>query len=133
MCELFNINFNANFNIVFQDNSLVHQLVNKYNFDNTCPVFRVLSISVDQWRRSILILCFLTVYSCIIFENKDIFLHNFSWYTYLFSLHVSADIVPIIKKTICIYVTIDTCYSVWMTVWYAGAYASAYHTAIHTE
>jgi len=29
------MNFNVNFNIVFKDNSLVHQLVNKQNSDNT--------------------------------------------------------------------------------------------------
>jgi hypothetical protein len=28
------VNFNVNFNIVFTDNSLVHQLVNKQNFNN---------------------------------------------------------------------------------------------------
>jgi len=30
----FNVNFIVNFNTIFKDNSLVHQLVNKYNFDN---------------------------------------------------------------------------------------------------
>jgi len=28
--------------------------------------------------------------------------------------------VPIITRNNCIYVTLGTCYSVWMTVWYAG-------------
>jgi hypothetical protein len=45
--------------------------------------------------------------------------HNFSYYVYFFSLHVSADHVPIIRRNNCIYATIGTCYSVWMTVWYA--------------
>jgi len=30
----FNVNSNLHFNIIFLDNSLVHQLVNKSNFDN---------------------------------------------------------------------------------------------------
>ena len=28
--------------------------------------------------------------------------------------------VPIVRKDNCIYATLGTCYSVWMTVWYAG-------------
>jgi hypothetical protein len=36
------------------------------------------------------------------------------------SLHVSGDYVPIIRRNNCIYATLGTCYSVWMTVWYAG-------------
>jgi len=28
--------------------------------------------------------------------------------------------VPIIRRNNCIYATLGTCYSVWMTVWYAG-------------
>ena len=28
------------------------------------------------------------------------------------------------------YATVGTCYSVWITVWYAGAYAPAYQTVI---
>jgi len=38
--------------------------------------------------------------------------------------------VPIIRRNNCVYVTLGTCYSVWMTVWYAGAYAPAYQTRI---
>jgi len=37
-----------------------------------------------------------------------------------FSLHVSGDYVPIIRRKNCIYATLGTCYSVWITVWYAG-------------
>jgi len=33
----------------------------------------------------------------------------------------------------CVYATLGTCYSVWLTVWYAGACASAYQTVFHTE
>ena len=36
------------------------------------------------------------------------------------SLHVSGNYVPIIRRTYCIYATLGTCYSVWMTVWSAG-------------
>jgi hypothetical protein len=28
--------------------------------------------------------------------------------------------VPIIRRNNCVYATLGTCYSVWMTVWYAG-------------
>jgi len=41
-------------------------------------------------------------------------------YVYFYSLHVSSDYVPIIRRNNCIYATLVTCYSVWMTVWYAG-------------
>jgi len=52
--------------------------------------------------------------------NKANLVHNFSLYVYIFSLHVSGDYVPIIRRNNCIYATLGTCYSVWMTVWYAG-------------
>ena len=42
------------------------------------------------------------------------------------SLHVSGDYVPIIRRNSCVYATLGTCYSVWMTVWCAGAYAPAH-------
>jgi len=48
--------------------------------------------------------------------NKANFVHNFSWYVYFFSLHVSGNYVPIIRRNNCIYVTLGICYSVWMTV-----------------
>jgi len=35
------------------------------------------------------------------------------------SQHVSVDYVPIIRRNNCIYATLGTCYSLWMTVWYA--------------
>ena len=40
----------------------------------------------------------------------------------IFSLHVSGDYVPIISGNNCIYATLGTCYSIWMTVWYAGRF-----------
>jgi hypothetical protein len=52
---------------------------------------------------------------------------------YFFFLHVSGDYVPTIRRNNCIYVTLGTCYSVWMTAWYAGAYALAYQTVIHVS
>ena len=52
--------------------------------------------------------------------NKANLVHNFSQNVYLFSLHVSGDYVPIIRRNSCIYATLDTCHSVWATVWYAG-------------
>jgi len=52
--------------------------------------------------------------------NKANLVHNFSYYVYFFSLHVSGDYVPIIRRNNSIYVTLGICHSVLMTVWYAG-------------
>jgi hypothetical protein len=52
--------------------------------------------------------------------NKANLGHNFSSYVYFFSVHVSGDCVPIIRRNNCIYVTLGIWHSVWMTVWYAG-------------
>ena len=46
---------------------------------------------------------------------------------YFFSLYISSDYVPIIRRNNCIYVTLGICHSVWMTVWYAG-----WNSALHT-
>ena len=54
------------------------------------------------------------------YVNKANLLHNFSQYVYFFSVHVSGDYVPIVRRNNCIYATFCTCYSVQMTVWYAG-------------
>jgi len=48
--------------------------------------------------------------------NKANLLYNFSWYVYFFSLHVSGDYVPIIRRNNCIFGTLGNCYSVWMTM-----------------
>ena len=53
-------------------------------------------------------------------------LHNFSYYVYLFSVHVSGDYVPIIRRNNCIYATLGTFYSAWVTLWHA-AWKSALH------
>ena len=60
--------------------------------------------------------------------NKAKLVYNLSYYVY--SLHVSGDYVPIIRRNNCIYAALGTCYSVWMTVWYAGAYASGDYVPI---
>ena len=52
--------------------------------------------------------------------NRDNLVRNFSQYAYLFSLHVSGNYVPIIRRNNRIYAILGTCYSVWMTVWYVG-------------
>ena len=39
---------------------------------------------------------------------------------FIFSLHVSGDCVPIIRRNNCNYATLGICHSVWMTVWCAG-------------
>jgi len=59
-----------------------------------------------------------------VFVNKANLVHNFPLYVYFFSLHVSGDYVPIIRRNNCICATLDTCHSVWMT---------AYQTVNHTE
>jgi len=41
------------------------------------------------------------------------------------NLHMFQVTVPIIRRNNCIYGTLGTCYSVWMTGWYVGAYAPA--------
>jgi len=41
-------------------------------------------------------------------------------YVYFYSLHVSGNYVPIIRRNNCINATPGICHSVWMTVWYAG-------------
>jgi len=52
--------------------------------------------------------------------NKANLVHSFSYNVYFFSLHVSGDYVPIIRRNKCIYATtLGTCYSVCMTVWNA--------------
>ena len=61
--------------------------------------------------------------------NKANLVHNFSWYVYFFSVHVSGDYVPIIRRNNCIYVTLGTCYSVWMTVWYASIQNNKYQVS----
>ena len=60
-------------------------------------------------------------------------MHNFFYHIHFFSLHVSGDYVSIIRRNFCIYATLGTCYSVWMTVWYAGWNSPAYYAVIHTE
>ena len=53
-----------------------------------------------------------------ILVNKANLVHNFSWYVYFFSPHASGDYVPIIRRNNCIYATLSTFHSVWMSVWY---------------
>jgi len=58
--------------------------------------------------------------------------HNL-FLVYLLISTCFGQIGSIIRRNNCVYATLGTCYSVWMTVWYAGAYAPAYQTVIHTE
>jgi len=39
--------------------------------------------------------------------------------------------MPIIRRNNCIYATLGTCHSLWMTVWYVAAYAPPYQTVIY--
>jgi hypothetical protein len=59
--------------------------------------------------------------------------HNFSYCVCFFSLHVSCDYVPIIRRNICIYATLCICYSVWMTVRYAGWIENLYTRQSSTQ
>jgi len=43
--------------------------------------------------------------------------HNFSYYVYFFSLHVSGDYVPTIRRNNCIYATLGTRYSCFFWWW----------------
>ena len=91
----------------------------------------------------------LTVQSLYNLVNKANLVHSFfstfiSWYIYQ-SLHISGDYVPVIRRNNCVFATLGTCYSVWMTVWYARwtvwinclvctvEFHPAYQTVIHTE
>jgi hypothetical protein len=62
--------------------------------------------------------CKVILYNLV--KKKAKFVHNFFYYVYFFTLHVSGDCVPIIRRDNCIYATIGNCHCVWMTVWYAG-------------
>ena len=75
--------------------------------------------SAMTWIITLRTLCFLDRASLYNLADKANLVHNFSWYVYFFSLHVSGDYVPIIGRNNCIYAMLGTCYSVWMTVWYA--------------
>jgi len=48
----------------------------------------------------------LTVHPLYNLVNKANLVHNFSYYVYFFSLHVSGNYVPIIRRNNCIYVTL---------------------------
>jgi len=48
------------------------------------------------------------------FVNKANLVHIYCLYIYQ-SLHVLGDYAPIISRNNCIYVTLGTCYSAWMT------------------
>ena len=59
--------------------------------------------------------CFVSTASLYNLVNKAKFVRDFSLYVYFFSLHVSRDYVPIIMRYNCIYMTLCTCHSVWVT------------------
>jgi hypothetical protein len=65
-------------------------------------------------------LCFVDWASLYNLVNKANLVLSFSYYVYFFSLHVSGDYVPIIRRNNCIYAALGICHSVWIIVWYAG-------------
>jgi len=73
------------------------------------------------------IVCFVNRAPLYNLVNKAKSVQNFSQYVYIFSLHVSGDYVPIIRRNNCIYVTLGICHSVWMNLW------SVDQTVIRTE
>jgi len=68
----------------------------------------------------------------MVLVNKTTIVHKL-FSVYLSISTFSGEYVPIIRRNSCVYATLGTCYSLWMTVWYAGAYAPAYQTVTHTE
>ena len=58
-------------------------------------------------------------------------MHNLSHYVYFFSLQVSGDYVPIIRRNNCIHATLGVWHSVWMTVWYAGCTMHTRQSSTH--
>jgi len=57
-----------------------------------------------------------SVYSC----KQNQLSAQFFLYVYFYSLHVSGNYVPIIRRNYCISATPGICHSVRVTVWYAG-------------
>ena len=56
-------------------------------------------------------LCFVDRASLYNLANKTNLVQNFTWYIYFFSLHVSGNYVPIIRRNNCIYATLGMCHS----------------------
>ena len=77
------------------------------------------------------VLCFVERASLYNLVNKFNLVNSFPQYIYFFSLYVSDDYVPIIRRNNCIYSTLGTCHSVWMTGM-QGAYQTVIHTACHS-
>ena len=61
----------------------------------------------------VVILCFVDRASLYSLVNKANLVHNFSYYVYFFSLHVSGEYVPIIRRNNYIYATLGTYHSVF--------------------
>jgi len=74
------------------------------------------------------VLCFVDRASLYNLVNKANLVHNLFLVYLSITTCFSGDYGPIIRRNNCVYATLGTCNSVWMTVWYAGAYASAYQT-----
>jgi len=72
----------------------------------------------------------LTVHPCTILLIKPTWCTIFLSIFYLFSLHVSGDYMPIIRRNNCIYATVGTCYSVWMSGMQGGM---KLHSTLHTR
>jgi len=76
-----------------------------------------LTLVLTQQIRITCFLYFATVHLRIILSIKPTWCTIYSYYIYQ-SLHDSSNYVPIIRRNNSVYVTLATCYSVWMTVWY---------------
>ena len=87
----------------------------------------------QHFSRKVNFLCFVDRVSLYHLVNKTNLVHSFSQYICIYqSLYVSGDHGPIIRRYNCVYATLGTCYSLWMTVWYAG-WNSTLHTKLCTK
>jgi hypothetical protein len=71
----------------------------------------VVAASSSSSSSSSSILCFVDGPSLYNLVNKTNLVQNFSQCVYFFSLHVSGDYVPIIRRNNCIYMTLGICHS----------------------
>jgi hypothetical protein len=63
---------------------------------------------------------------CNSLVNKTNLVLNFFLCIYFYSLHVSVNYVPFIRRNNCMNATPGICHSVWMTVLYAYSYTASY-------
>jgi len=70
-----------------------------------------------KFNLSIRILCFVDLAFLYNLVNRINLVHNFSQYVCYFSLYVSGNHVPIIRRKYHTYAITGICHSIWITVW----------------